>query len=61
MYTEQSADVMALKESLNKIKLLEYDYNALQNKRLQDVSKIYIKTINREIKCNKNANVRLLV
>ena len=38
IYSEHNADAAALKESLNKIKLLEYDYGALQQKRLQDVS-----------------------
>lgn len=36
--TEHSADPNALKDYVNKIKLLEYDYNALHSKRLQDVS-----------------------
>lgn len=38
LYSEQSSDAMAIKELSNKLKLLEYDYSALHNKRLQDVS-----------------------
>lgn len=34
---DQSCDPNALKDYVNKIKLLEYDYNALHSKRLQDV------------------------
>lgn len=37
-FSEQSADSQALKEALNRIKLLEFDYRALHDKRLQDVS-----------------------
>lgn len=35
---ETSANSAALKEALNKIKLLEGDYKTLHDKRLQDVS-----------------------
>lgn len=38
LYSEQTSDAMAIKELSNKLKLLEYDYSALHNKRLQDVS-----------------------
>lgn len=37
-YSEQCGDSVSVKDYVNKIKLLEYDYNALHNKRLQDVS-----------------------
>ncbi|XP_055911483.1 centrosomal protein of 162 kDa isoform X2 [Eupeodes corollae] len=35
--SDQSSDSQALKEALNKIKLLEFDYKALHDKRLQDL------------------------
>lgn len=34
---DQTSDSQALKEALNKIKLLEFDYKALHDKRLQDL------------------------
>lgn len=37
-FAEHSADSQALKEAFSKIKLLENDYKALHDKRLQDVS-----------------------
>lgn len=37
-----SSDETALAEYLNRIRLLEFDYNALHDKRLQDVSTQYI-------------------
>lgn len=38
LYSDQNAEAMAIKELSNKLRLLEYDYSALHNKRLQDVS-----------------------
>lgn len=37
LYSDQNSDTMAIKELSNKLKLLEYDYSSLHNKRLQDV------------------------
>lgn len=36
--TDSTSDAAALKEALNKIKLLEGDYKSLHDKRLQDVT-----------------------
>lgn len=36
--TDANGDVTALKDSQNKVKMLEYDYGVLHNKRLNDVS-----------------------
>lgn len=36
-FTEKAADSNALKEAHHKLKLLEFDYKALHDKRLQDV------------------------
>lgn len=41
-----STESQALKEALNKYKLLEADYKQLHEKRLQDVSKITNITLN---------------
>lgn len=38
LFSEQLSDNQALKEALNKIKLLEFDYKSLYDKRIQDVS-----------------------
>ncbi|KAL5277762.1 CEP162 family protein [Megaselia abdita] len=37
LFSEQLSDTQALKEALNKIKLLEFDYKSLYDKRIQDL------------------------